>query len=132
MVWLFAYPCVRLYRGRVVNQNLLYGILCFIACHVFAWFGNSLQFVSEWWRDRPILTILLFSMPIGFSAYYGMRFTYEGMGTLWSARFVGYATSFFIFPVLTWWFLHESMFTAKTLACIALSLVILWVQITWK
>ena len=115
-----------------MNAQIFYGAICFIVCHIFAWFGNSLQFISPWWKERPILTVMLFSFPIGFSAYYGMRFTYEGMGTLWSARFMGYATSFFIFPVLTWWLMNESMFTVKTMACIALSLVILWIQITWK
>jgi hypothetical protein len=105
---------------------------CFVACHVFAWFGNSLQFISEWWKERPIFTVALFSMPIGLTSYYGMRFTYEAMGSLWSARFLGYATSFLIFPALTWWLMNESMLTTKTLTCILLSFVIMWIQITWK
>ena len=116
-----------------MSQTLIYGMVCFIFCHIFVWFGNSLQFFSDWWRDRPLLTIALFSMPISMLGYYGMRFTYHSMGdSLWSARFIGYATSFLVFPFLTWWFLHETMFTTKTMICIGLSMVIMAVQLFWK
>jgi len=33
---------------------------------------------------------------------------------------------------LTWWFLHESMFTAKTMACVVLSFMIVAIQLFWR
>ena len=48
---------------------------------------------------------------------------------MWSARLIGFALSFTIFPVLTWYMLGESMFRPKVLICIALAVGILLVQL---
>jgi hypothetical protein len=37
-----------------------------------------------------------------------------------------------VFPILTWWLLKESMFTPKTMVCIALSFLIVCIQVFWK
>ena len=39
-----------------------------------------------------------------------------------------FCMSYLTFPILTWWLLHESMFTTRTLLCIFLSFCIMGVQ----
>jgi hypothetical protein len=42
---------------------------------------------------------------------------------------VAFGISYLIFPALTWYFLNESMFTWKTMTCILLSFIILYIQV---
>lgn len=49
-------------------------------------------------------------------------------GEVWAGRFIAFAASYFIFPILTWVLLKESPFTNKTLICFALSVIIMIVQ----
>lgn len=49
--------------------------------------------------------------------------------SVWTARFIGSCTGFIVFPLLTWFLLGESMFTFKTMSCVGLSLMILFIQI---
>lgn len=113
-----------------MNKQIFLGLGLFAMCHVLGWFGNALQFMSRWWADRPLTTVLIFSIPTGVCALYAMRFAYEGFeGSLWAARFLGFSASWLVFPLLTWLYLGESMFTPKTMICVVLSLLIMAVQV---
>ncbi len=114
------------------TSNVLIGMGFFIVGHVCAWFQLNSQFVWEWWRERPLLTVCIYSVPVGFSFLMASRYIYDETGEAWSARFMGFAASYFVFPLLTWLLLKESMFTVKTLTCIALSCMILAIQIYWR
>tara|TARA_R100000808_G_C2114997_1_gene127914 strand:+ start:749 stop:1105 length:357 start_codon:yes stop_codon:yes gene_type:complete len=112
---------------------VILGCSLFLFGHILTWFQNNSQFVWDWWKGRPLFTVLLFAVPTSLTFWYGVRFTYYGMGEkLWSARFLAYAMSYMSFPLLTYMFLGESLFKTKTLLCIALSFCILAIQIFWK
>jgi len=114
-------------------MNLLWGTLLIICANISAWYGSNLQFVSDWWKERPLMTIAMFALPTAFFAYYGTRFCYIGLdSSLWGVRLFAYGLSYLVFPFLTMHYLNESLFTPKTLICIFLSLVILCIQILWK
>ena len=111
------------------------GWACFFFAlgQVMAWFQNNSQFVWEWWADKPLLTVALFSVPTGLCFWYGVKLAYEAMGgVVWGPRFMVFAISYFTFPLLTWVFLRESMFTPKTMVCVFLSFLIIAVQLFWK
>lgn len=114
-------------------HNLLIGSLLLIMTCISAWYGTNLQFVSDWWKERPLLTISLFAFPTSFMAYWGTKYTYLALGeSLWGVRLLAYGLSYLVFPILTWHYLGESMFNAKTLICITLSVAILAIQLFWK
>jgi len=71
-------------------------------------------------------------LPVGLCFWYATKLIFEETGAAWSGRFVGFSASYFVFPILTWALLHESMLTAKTLTCVFLSCLILGVQLFWK
>ena len=108
------------------------GVSLFILGHTFAWFQLNSQFVWEWWKDRPLVAVGLYSVPVGLCFWYATRLIVEDTGTVWTSRFLGFASSYFVFPVLTWYLLNESMLTAKTLVCVFLSFLIIGVQIFWR
>jgi len=78
------------------------------------------------------LPIFIFTVPAALCFWYGMRLAYAEMGEIWGPRFLIFALSYFTFPVLTWYFLNESMFTAKTMTCVTLSFAIMGIQLFWK
>ena len=94
--------------------NILFACFLFALGQTLGWFQLNAQFVWDWWKDKPILSATLFSIPTGICFWYGITMSY------------------LTFPVLTWYFLNESMFTAKTMVCVFLSFLIVSVQLFWR
>jgi hypothetical protein len=109
-----------------------------IACSMFAtgqclaWFQLNSQFVWEWWSNKPVLTVLIYSIPTGLCFLLGIRLSYEVMNEVWGPRFLIFGMSYLTFPLLTWHFLNETMFTTKTMICVMLSFSIVLIQLLWK
>jgi hypothetical protein len=94
------------------------------------WFSTNLQLVSDELSAKSFQIMLVLAIPTSIAAYYGTKFGYIAFNeSAWSVRFFGFALSYLTFPILTWWFLGESMFNIKTMICIALSFVIIAVQL---
>jgi len=98
----------------------------------FGWFHLNSQFVWKWWEGRPLLPLIMFSLPAGLCFWYGVQLAYAEMNEIWGPRFLIFALSYVTFPILTWYFLHESMFTTKTMICVSLSFIIMAIQLFWK
>ena len=111
-----------------LNNYLFLSIAFFICGHMLGWFAGNMQLVWDYWKDKPILSTVVFGTPAGLLFWYGTKYAYLSLGSLWSVRFLAAALSYFIFPVLTWYFLGESMFTLKTTISILLAWTILLVQ----
>lgn len=93
------------------------------------WFSTNLQLVSSSSSSRSFFIMLALAVPTSMLAYYGTRFGFAAFNeSAWSIRFFAFAISYLVFPVLTWWFLGETIFTLKTMLCVILSLLILLVQ----
>ena len=117
--------------GLVVARNIYLALACFIAGHTLAWFQLNSQFIWEYWKTRPVLAICIYSLPVGLLFWMGARYVYAETGDLWTGRFLAFASSYMVFPLLTWWLHNESPFTAKTMLCVALSFIIIAVQLLW-
>ena len=113
-------------------NNIALGTVFLIAGQILVWFMNNSQFACEWWKDKPIITSLIYCFPASLLFWYGSKYSYEGLGGAWGSRLLGYGLSYLTFPILTYVILKESMFTPKTMACIFLSFCIIGIQIFWK
>lgn len=110
--------------------QLMLGASLFTLMHICVWWGTNAQFIEGWARKDAMILSLFLSIPITMLAFFASRNLYEALDTqLWAVRFVAFGISYLVFPVLTWHFLGESMFTAKTITCILLSCLIIYVQI---
>lgn len=115
------------------SPDMLKGILFFITGHLMGWFAGNSQFVWEYWQDKPIFATLLFGTPAGLAFWWGTKFCFAATGgELWSVRFIAAVFSYVAFPIMTWYFLGESMLTPKTLICVFLAFLILFVQICYN
>ena len=113
-------------------MKLLFGIFLFVLMHIGVWWGTNAQFIEGFSRSKAFIISMALSIPITLLAFHGSRMVYEALNeSAWASRFVGFGVSYLVFPILTWIWLGESMLTTKTLVCIALSCMILGVQIFW-
>ena len=112
--------------------NVFLGAGYFFVAQTLVWFMNNSQFAWEWWEDKPLLTCLIYSLPASMLFWYGTKYSYLGLDGAWGARLLGFGVSYVTFPLLTYIFLKESMFTPKTMICVFFSFCIIAVQIWWK
>mgnify|MGYP003627297911 CR=1 FL=1 len=113
-------------------MNIAIGILFFAIGNLIAWFQFNSQFVWSWWENKPIITNLIYAVPMGLCFWMAAKYIVGETGELWSSKLIGFGVSQTIFPILTYLLMKESMFTVKTMICISLSFVIVGVQIFWK
>lgn len=108
------------------------GLALFGLGQVLGFFQLNLRYMYPYWENKGLLTVALFSLPIGLSYYYAWGYVMSGMGeSAWASRFVSFGISYLIFPVLTYYFLGESMLSLKTLVCVLLSFIMIYIQIVW-
>ena len=87
------------------------------------------QFISEWWKDKPVVAAVLMGVPTSICFWYAYKIIMESTGSAWTARFIGSSAGLIVFPVLTWFLLGESMFTMKTMTCLFLAVIIILIQV---
>ena len=110
-------------------MNIVLGVSSLVLVHILVWLTTNLQLVESWKDSSKIWWVIIgLAIPTSVQAAYATRMLYLSLDSAWSIRFIGFGTSYLIFPVMTWMLLGESMFTLKTLLCIALSIVILMIQ----
>ena len=109
---------------------LFSAITLFTLMHICVWWATNAQFIEGWTKLSAFLLSLSLSIPITFLAFFSSKYAYTALGEqVWSVRFLGFGISYLVFPLLTWFFLHETMFTWKTMSCIFLSFLIIYIQI---
>ena len=113
-------------------MSLIFGSLMFLIGQILVWFQTNSQLIWEWWKDKPIATSLIYALPISLFFWYGTKYIYESTSELWTVRLVGFGMSYLTFPILTHYFLNESMFTPKTLICTGLAFLIVGIQFFWR
>ena len=103
--------------------------LIFLLNNVLIWYQLNSQLVWDWAKGNSAIIIsCLLGVPISWLFWYCTKIGYEGFGALWPVRFMGFATSMLTFPILTWYYLGETI-TLKTAVTILLSVVIMIIQI---
>ena len=110
-------------------MKLAIGILLFFVGQVLGWFQLNSQYLSDWWKNKPIVSAFLLGVPTSIAFWYAWKAIVDATSSVWAARFIGSSTGLILFPVLTWTMLGESMFTTKTMICFALAVLIILIQV---
>jgi len=110
-------------------NKILIVTLVFLLNNVLIWYQLNSQLVWDWAKGNSAIIIsCLLGVPISWLFWYCTKLGYEGFGALWPVRFMGFATSMLTFPILTWYYLGETI-TLKTALTILLSIAIMIIQI---
>ena len=101
--------------------------LVFIISQILIWYQLNSQLVWKWAEGyKSMMWMSLLGIPI--SMWYCTKIGYIGFGSLWSVRFMGFATSMLVFPIMTYFYLGEPM-TLKTIITILLAIIIMILQL---
>lgn len=106
-------------------------LLLFIALHVAFWYSSNLQLVMEN-QSRTLIYSVIIGIPASILAFYATKIGHAHYDSLWTVRLIGFGSSYFVFPIMTYFYLNESPLNAKTMICIFLSFLIIAVQLFWK
>ena len=113
----------------MINKEIVYCILIFFINNIIIWYQLNSQLVWEWAKGTKSMWMMaLLGIPISLMFWYATKIGYEGFGTLWSVRFMGFATSMLTFPIMTWLYLGEVM-TMKTILTLGLAAIIMLLQL---
>jgi hypothetical protein len=112
--------------------------LFWIGCGWFAiaqsitWFTSNLQLVYPWLKTtKGIGLMVIASMPATIGYIMGTKHLYEATSTLWSVRLLGFSMGVLTFTIWTYLIMKEGI-TMKTAVSLALSVVIVLLQVFWK
>ena len=108
---------------------MLYTIFLFVVANIIIWYQLNSQLVWEWAKGTKSMWIMsLLGIPISLLLWYCTKIGYSGFGNLWAVRFMGFATSMLVFPIMTYFYLGETI-TLKTLITLLLALIIMILQL---
>ena len=112
-----------------LNEYSLITILIFLVTNVIIWYQLNSQLVWDWAKGYKSMWLMsLLGIPISLLFWYATKWGYLGFGNLWSVRFLGFATSMMTFPIMTYFYLGETI-TLKTLVTILLAFIIMLLQL---
>ena len=109
--------------------QMLYTIFLFIIANIIIWYQLNSQLVWEWAKGTKSMWIMsLLGIPISLLLWYCTKIGYVGFGNLWAVRFMGFATSMLVFPIMTYFYLGEPM-TLKVIFTLILAIIIMLLQL---
>ena len=108
---------------------MFYTIFLFVLANIIIWYQLNSQLVWEWAKGTKSMWIMsLLGVPISLLLWYCTKLGYIGFGNLWAVRFVGFATSMLVFPIMTYFYLGEPM-TLKVWFTLGLAIIIMIIQL---
>ena len=100
------------------SHYILITILIFFFNNILIWYQLNGQLVWDFWKSwKGITTSLLMGVPITALFWLATKYGYQGFGSLWSVRLMGFATGMLTYPIMTWLYLGEVV-TLKTIISI--------------
>lgn len=103
-------------------------LILYLIGSVGVFLQQNLQYINSYWKGKDLLTVLIFSFPVGYCFLKSWTFLVETTGSTWSARFIFFGLSYLTFPFLAYYLLGEQTFTFKNILCATLSVAIIIVQ----
>ncbi len=112
----------------MINKHIIFTIIVFLISNVLIWYQVNSQLVWSWAKTTKSMWFMaLMGVPISLLFWFGTKWGYQGFGALWPVRFMGFATSMMVFPLMTYLYLGEAI-TIKTAVSICLAVIIMIIQ----
>jgi hypothetical protein len=109
-------------------KYILLSTIFFLFSQILIWYQLNSQLVWEWAKGTKSMWLMsLLGIPISLLMWYCTKIGYVGFGSLWAVRFMGFATSMMVFPIMTYFYLGEPM-TLKTIITMGLAIIIMIIQ----
>ena len=113
----------------MINKYIVISILAFIVGNILIWYQLNSQLVWDWARGSKSMWIMsLLGIPISLLMWLCTKWGYLGFGSLWAVRWMAFGSSMLVFPLMTYFYLGETI-TLKTLISIILAIIIIILQL---
>ena len=113
----------------MINKYIVTSILLFIIGNVLVWYQLNSQLVWDWAKGNKSMWIMsLLGIPISLLFWLCTKWGYIGFGNLWAVRWLAFGSSMLVFPLMTYFYLGETI-TLKTLISIILAIIIMLLQL---
>ena len=110
-------------------KYIVISTIIFILSQILIWYQLNSQLVWKWAEGyKSMMWMSLLGIPISILMWLCTKWGYIGFGNLWAVRFMGFATSMLVFPIMTYWYLGEPM-TLKTFITLGLAIIIMIIQL---
>ena len=110
-------------------KYIVISTIVFIISQILIWYQLNSQLVWKWAEGyKSMIWMSLLGIPISMLMWYCTKIGYVGFGSLWAVRFMGFATSMLVFPIMTYFYLGEPM-TLKVIATLFLAIIIMILQL---
>ena len=112
----------------MINKYIIGTIFVFLLSNILIWYQVNSQLVWDWAKTyKSMWFMALMGVPISLLFWFGTKWGYVGFGNLWAVRFMGFATSMMVFPIMTYLYLGEAI-TIKVAITIGLAVIIMILQ----
>ena len=109
-------------------KYIVISTIIFILSQILIWYQLNSQLVWKWAEGyKSMWWMSLLGIPISLLMWLCTKWGYIGFGNLWAVRFMGFATSMLVFPIMTNFYLGEPM-NLKVMITILLALIIMILQ----
>ena len=113
----------------MINKYIVISIIVCFLCQILVWYQLNSQLVWDWAKGTKSMWIMsLFGIPISLLFWLATKWGYLGFGNLWAVRWLAFGSSMFVFPIMTYFYLGETI-TFKTFISIILSIIIMLLQL---
>ena len=117
----------------IIVKDLLIGVAAFFVAHGLTFYQLNGQFLktTDWFRNNTFW-VAAFGIILSYFYIWGTKYAVSGMdGLLWPARFIGFGVGMIIYAVMVNYHFNEGI-NAKTWVSLALSLILICIQVLWK
>lgn len=112
-------------------RNILNGVLLFLVAQTLTFIQLNGQFKLTWFKTNQWAMILM-GIPLSFIYLNATKHIVNGFhGLLWPGRFIGFGCGIVTFAIGTTLWFGETV-SIKTIISIALSIVLISIQVFWK
>ena len=113
-------------------KNLLTGLILCIVAQILVWLQVNSQFVWPESKKYNLPIAIIGGSIVSYLFIYSVKYIVQGFdGQVWPARIIPTATGMIIFSIMTWLLLKQGI-DVKSGICLALSALILLIQIFWR
>ena len=113
----------------MINKYIVLTIISFLIANVLVWYQLNSQLVWSWAKGYKSMWIMsLLGIPISLLFWLCTKWGYIGFGNLWAVRWLAFGSSMLVFPIMTYFYLGETI-TVKTFITIILAFIIMLLQL---
>lgn len=114
-----------------MNKHAILFLLLIAASQAGAWFQQFSQFKWEWFKHNQWFNTFILGIFLSIGFVNAARIGYGVWESAWTVRLVQFSVGIFVVSILNSFLLGEGI-NLKTMVCLVLSFVIIFIQVFWK